>query len=72
MAALERGETIVVPTEEGGWFRLAGLELGAHYFVVGILDTNGDGLRRLTNLEQDALIAELLLPGGDSPEQGGG
>jgi hypothetical protein len=35
--------TIVVPTEEGGWFRLAGLELGAHYFVVGILDTNDDG-----------------------------
>jgi hypothetical protein len=37
-------KTVVVPTEEGGWFRLAGLELGKHYFVVSVLDTNRDGI----------------------------
>ncbi len=36
-------KTIVIPTEEGGWFRLAGLELWKSYMVIGILDTNDDG-----------------------------
>jgi hypothetical protein len=35
--------TIVIPTEEDGWFRLAGLELGVGFVVVGIIDSNRDG-----------------------------
>lgn len=36
--------SVVVSTEEGGWFRLAGLKLWVGYVVVGIVDTNGDGV----------------------------
>jgi len=36
--------TILVPTQEGGWFRLAGLENGRRYLVFAILDTSGDGV----------------------------
>jgi hypothetical protein len=36
-------KTISVSTEEGGWFRLAGLELGKFYFALAIIDTNRDG-----------------------------
>ena len=35
--------TIIVSTEEGGWFRLAGLENWRSYVVLAILDTTGDG-----------------------------
>jgi hypothetical protein len=35
--------SFVVPTEEGGWFRLAGLELGVGFVVVGIIDSSRDG-----------------------------
>jgi hypothetical protein len=35
--------TILVRTEEGGWFRLAGLTNWRSYVVLAILDTSGDG-----------------------------
>jgi hypothetical protein len=35
--------TIIVSTEEGGWFRLAGLANWRSYVVLAILDTDGDG-----------------------------
>jgi hypothetical protein len=36
-------KSIIVSTEEGGWFRLAGLELGVAYVVVAIIDSSRDG-----------------------------
>ena len=35
--------TILVQTQEGGWFSLAGLENWRRYVVLAILDTSGDG-----------------------------
>jgi hypothetical protein len=36
--------SVLVLGEEGGWYRLAGLDSGRRYLVLAILDTTGDGI----------------------------
>lgn len=43
-------KTLLVQTEEGGWYRLGGLQNYRRYLVLAILDTTGDGTY---NLEED-------------------
>jgi hypothetical protein len=37
-------KTLVIQSEEGGWYRLSGLQLFRQYLVFAIVDTNEDGL----------------------------
>lgn len=37
-------KTLLIPTEEGGWFALGGLEVYRRYLVLAMLDTSRDGV----------------------------
>ena len=39
----------IVPTHEGGWFRLTGMRSGSRHAVFAIIDSSGDGEYDLTN-----------------------